>query len=121
MKILGTGIDIIEVKRVKNQLENNNAFKKRVFTEGEIAYCEKKKRKFEHYAVRFAAKEAVWKAMGKGGIGLRSIEVKNKVSGRPEVYFKGRKIKEKVLISLSHCEDYAVAQAIIYKELSKKS
>ncbi len=116
MRILGTGIDIIEVKRIRALFSKNNGFRERVFTKREIDYCEKKKRKHEHYAVRFAAKEAVWKAMGNNSIALKSIEIRNKRSGKPEVFFKGKRFKEKILITLSHCESYAVAQAIIYKK-----
>ena len=87
------GIDIVEVKRIA-RLTKNKAFLKRVFTPEEITYCSKKINKAEHYAVRFAAKEAVWKALGMGGLSLKSISVKNRPNGKPEALIKGKKRKE---------------------------
>ena len=105
------GIDIVEVKRIA-KLIRNKAFLKRVFTDQEIMYCSERVNKAEHYAVRFAAKEAVWKALGMGGISLRDISVKNRSNGKPEVLIKGKNRKD-IVISLSHTENYAVAVAII--------
>jgi len=107
------GIDIIEVKRIA-KLIRNKSFLKRVFTDQEIEYCSKKVNKAEHYAVRFATKEAVWKALGMGGISLKHISVKNLPSGKPEALIKG-KIRKDIAISLSHTENYAAAVAIISK------
>ncbi len=114
MKICGTGIDIVEVSRIKKLL-GNNKFRDRVFTEGEIRYCESKKKKYEHYAVRFAAKESVWKSLGKGGIALKSIEIKNDAGGRPRVIMKRSLLSKgrKVIITLSHTGNYAVAHAMV--------
>lgn len=64
--IFGIGIDIIEVERVKNQISKSNGFREKIFTEREIEYCESKKNKAQHYAARFAAKEAFFKAIGTG-------------------------------------------------------
>ena len=105
------GIDIVEVKRI-TRLIRSKAFLRRVFTPQEIAYCSKKVRKAEHYAVRFAAKEAVWKALGMGGISLKNISVKNRDNGKPEALIKGKKRRD-IAISLSHTENYAAAVAVI--------
>ena len=115
MKIHGTGIDIVEVKRIKKLLLSNGRFRDRVFTAAEVKYCENKKKKHEHYAVRFAAKEAVWKAMGKGGVGLKSIEIKNDPNGAPRVFVKHKLPCKgsKIIITLSHTDNYAVAHAMV--------
>lgn len=115
MKIHGTGIDIVEVSKVKELLRSNKKFRDRVFTAGEVKYCEGKKKKYEHYAVRFAAKESVWKALGKGGIALKSIEIKNEQGGRPKVIMKRNMLDKgrKVIITLSHTNNYAVAHALV--------
>ena len=121
---MNIGIDIVEVKRIA-KLIRNKAFLMRVFSAEEIAYCAKRVNKAEHFAVRFAAKEAVWKALGMGGIlrqaqdgeqsrtiSLKNISVKNLPNGKPEALIKGRKHKD-ISISLSHTKDYAAAVAII--------
>ena len=114
MPISGTGIDIIEIDRIKKLMEKDERLKNRIFTENEIRYCEKKRKKYHHYAVRFAAKEAVWKALGKGGVGLKNIEIRNRSNGQPQVYVKGKRLDPlKILVSLAHSRDYAVAQAIV--------
>lgn len=114
MKILGTGIDIIEIKRIKKVIAGNKAFLKRVFTAREIAYCEGKANKYQHYAVRFAAKEAILKALGSKGIALIDISIRNTDSGKPEAVLSGKlkKMEKNIAVSLSHCNEYAVAQAI---------
>ena len=114
MPISGTGIDIVEINRIKKLMEKDDRLKNRVFTDNEIKYCERKRKKYHHYAVRFAAKEAVWKALGKGGVGLKNIEIRNRSNGQPQVYLKGKKLDPlKILVSLTHSHDYAVAQAIV--------
>mgnify|MGYP000942996274 CR=1 FL=1 len=118
------GVDIVEVSRIKHSLENGGeAFKKRVFTEKEIEYCESKKStKYESYAARFAAKEAVSKAFGTGigkYISWKDIEVINDEKGKPNVILSDR-AKElfcsinglDISISLSHCKNYAVAYVV---------
>jgi len=116
MPIFGTGIDIVEIGRIKKLMEKDDRLKNRVFTKNEIAYCERKRKKYHHYAVRFAAKEAVWKALGKGGVGLKNIEIRNRSNGQPQVYVKGKRLEPpKILISLAHSHDYAVAQAIVVR------
>ena len=81
MKIFGIGTDIVNIKRMSKTLKNkNNNFKKRIFSKNEIIYCEKKKNPFSFYAKRFAAKEALSKALGTGirkGINFKNIEIFN--------------------------------------------
>jgi len=115
MSIKGVGIDVVEIDRVRKLISSNPKFLKRVFTDGEIAYCKKKKKRWQHFAVRFAAKEAVWKALGKGGVALKNIEVKNKKNGSPEVKIKGKDLDKRynVFVSLTHSSNQAVACAII--------
>lgn len=105
------GVDIVEVRRIA-KLIKSRAFLNRVFAPAEIAYCAKKVNKAQHYAVRFAAKEAVWKALGMSGISLKQISVKNLPNGKPETLIKGKKDR-RISISLSHTGEYAAAVAII--------
>lgn len=112
--IMKVGIDIVEVKRIR-KLIRNKYFLKRVFTSREIEYCRNKKNRAQHFAVRFATKEAVWKALGHNGIALKDIGVSNLPDGKPEAVIRGKK-KRNVDISLSHTNEYAVAVAIITKE-----
>lgn len=114
MKNIQCGVDIIEVKRIAGICRRNSAFLKRVFTAQEIAYCVKKRFKWQHFAVRFAAKEAVWKSLGLKGLNLRDIGVTNLKDGKPEVVIRGRMkaLAKNITISLSHTDQYAVAMAI---------
>lgn len=107
------GIDIIDIKRIKKLIKNKK-FVKRIYSKEEIKYCESKKNKEQHYAARFAAKEAVWKALaGEYNIPLKNIVIKNIHNGKPEVIFKDKKIRKlKIEVSLSHTKEYAVAVAI---------
>lgn len=118
------GVDIIEIERLKKSIEEIEGFRERVFTPGEIAYCEnRKKAAFESYAARFAAKEAVSKALGTGigsGVEWKQIEILRDEKGKPyavltrtalEIYrAMGAKSMD---ISLSHCGMYAVAYVVI--------
>jgi len=115
------GIDIVEVKRVKALMEKwGDRFLHRVFTPWEIAYCKSKSSPEQSLAARFAAKEAILKAIGTGlsqGIRWTSMEIVNDKNGRPSVKL-GKRIKDKIknkkiLISMSHTKEYAVAQAIL--------
>ncbi|MBN2852422.1 MAG: holo-ACP synthase [Clostridia bacterium] len=116
---LSTGVDIVEIQRVKQAIEKNDAFINRVYTKNEIDYCEGKGReKYKSYAARFAAKEAYSKAMGTGFGGTLSpvsIEVINNKEGKPYIYINGEK-KENCDVSLSHSKMYAVAYVVIFKE-----
>ncbi len=121
--IYGIGIDLIEVERVKKSIEKISGFKEKIFTSKEISYCESKSRKFEHFAARFAAKEAYFKAIGTGwrnGLAFNEIEVVNDILGKPEMRFNGkadelsRKKKFKsVNVSISHIKETASAVVII--------
>ena len=117
------GIDIIEIERIKKCIEETNGkFCERVYTKNEIEYCENKKnQKYQHYAARFAAKEAVFKAISqllddKFDIEWKDIEITNDPNGRPYVSI----LKEDIIIkinsidiSISHCKAYATANAMI--------
>lgn len=119
------GIDIIEIDRIKKSIESlGDAFLLKVFTQNEIDYCEKKaKNKFEHYAARFCAKEAAFKALSeevdnKYSISWKDIETTNDKNGRPQVkinFLENDNI-ENIDVSLSHCKNYAVANVtVLYK------
>lgn len=117
-----TGTDIIEISRIKESIESTNKkFCERVYTEKEREYCESKKmQKYQHYAARFAAKEAVFKAIsktlnGKYDITWKDIEVLNDENGRPYIKLSeqfANKIED-IDISISHCKEYAVANVVI--------
>ena len=116
------GVDIIEINRIKDSIEKlGDAFLKKVYTKKEIEYCESKGvTKYEHYAARFAVKEAVFKAVSeevkdKYEISWKDIETTNDENGRPKVeilFLKNKKI-ENVDVSISHCKDYAVANVTV--------
>ncbi len=114
------GVDIEEVARFQ-RLIRNKRFLARVFTSQEIAYCSAKKNKAQHFAVRFAAKEAVWKALSaelrrkKLSLGHRQIGLANDRWGRPEVVLPSflKTIAKRMAVSLSHSRAYVVATAIL--------
>lgn len=120
MSNFSLGVDIEEVARFKSLLRNKR-FLKRVFSRQEIQYCFSKKNKAQHLAVRFAAKEAVWKAMSdiivhlKKGVAHHEIRVKNTSSGKPEVSLPPPLSRwgKKIQISLSHTRSYAMAVALV--------
>jgi holo-[acyl-carrier protein] synthase len=122
--IVGTGIDIAAVPRIRRAIERfGSRFLERVFTAGEIRYCDSKANRFERYAARFAAKEAAMKALGTGwnhGVRWRECEVVRMPGGRPTMSFHGRagefaaKLGVKnIALSLSHTEEQAIAQVIL--------
>ncbi len=122
--ILGTGIDLAEVPRVRASIERyGERFLRRVYTEKEIAYVERKANKYERYAARFAAKEAGMKAIGTGwrnGIRWQDFEVVNLPSGRPTLAFSGvaaeyarRLGVVNVQLSLTHTADLGMAFVIL--------
>jgi holo-[acyl-carrier protein] synthase len=116
--IIGIGIDIIEVQRVADKIMHKPGFKELVFSEHEINYCEKNAKKFEHYAARFAAKEAFLKAIGTGWtskIALNEIQISNDEHGKPELSLTvntGIQFN-KIFVSLSHLTSMATAIVII--------
>ena len=118
------GTDIIEISRIMKGIESFSSFLEKVFTQKEIDYCEAKKNaKFQSYSGKFAAKEAVVKAIGtgfSGGIGLKDIEILNDEFGRPytilhrNAFNAFNKISGSTIsLSISHCKEYAVAFAIV--------
>ena len=118
------GVDIIEIDRLKKSIEEVDGFRDRVFTAGEIAYCDNRKRaRHESYAARFAAKEAILKALGTGlaeGISWKQIEILNNEKGKPYAVLSQRaqeifeSIGAKTMdVSLSHCSAYAIAYVVI--------
>ncbi len=120
MKPFSLGVDIEEVARFK-KLASNQRFMRRVFTPEEIRYCSAKKKSAQHFAVRFAAKEAVWKALspeirkGRAAVGHRDISVKNDAAGKPAVILPAslKRFRDRVTLSLSHTDAYAVAVALV--------
>lgn len=116
-----TGVDIIEIERVKQSIEDTEGkFCERIYTQKEIEYCESKKmQKYQHYAARFAGKEAVFKAISpvlknKYDIEWKDIEILNDENGRPYVKLqKQGLVIDDIDISISHCKTYAVASVII--------
>ena len=125
MKIFGIGTDIINIKRMEKSIKKNgDKFINRVFSKNEILYCKKKKNPFPFYAKRFAAKEALSKALGTGirkGINFKNIEITNDIFGKPSIELKGttatflkKKIKtKKYSIHLSLSDDIPWAQATV--------
>lgn len=111
------GTDIVDVPRI-GKLIANKKFLNRVFTAEEISYCRRKKNAAQHFAVRFAAKEAVWKALGSltnaKGISHKEIGVKRKLSGQPSVLLSSRlkKFEKNISLSLSHTKEFAIAVAV---------
>ena len=127
MKIYGIGTDIVNIKRINKILKKNGKyFKKKIFSDKEINYCDKKKTPASFYAKRFAAKEAFTKALGTGinkGVFLKNIEIFNDPLGKPEIKLKGnldyvlkkkiKKNKYKIYLSLSDDAPWAQATVII--------
>jgi len=121
--IVGMGIDVAEVERIRVVIESQTErFLHRVYTENEIAYCEQFKNKFERYAGRFAAKEAAMKALGTGwsrGVRWRDVEVVRERGGRPGLSLKGeaKKIADAlgvkyIALSITHTAAQAIAHVI---------
>jgi holo-[acyl-carrier protein] synthase len=122
--IIGTGVDIAEVPRIRESIERfGERFLRRIFTEGEISYCEAKATRFESYAARFAAKEAGMKALGTGwsrGVRWRDIEVVRPKGQRPTLQFHGQagaiaaKLGSRnISLSITHTSEEALAHVIL--------
>ncbi len=122
--IVGTGIDIAEVPRIQQSIERfGDRFLLRIYTEGEMRYCEGKANRAERYAARFAAKEAAMKALGTGwnhGVRWRDCEVVRLPGGRPTIKFHGKAAEfaaklgvKNTALSISHTVDQAIAQVIL--------
>lgn len=121
--IVGTGIDMVDVKRIEEKVLKGNGFTEKVFSQREVTFCESKPAKYEHYAARFAAKEAFLKATGKGlqaGTDLYEIEIVHDAFEKPEVVLHGN-FKElalqngwnKIHVSLTHIPTMACAVVIL--------
>ena len=124
--IVGTGIDIAEVPRIAHSIERfGDRFLQRIYTAGEIRYCDSKANRVERYAGRFAAKEAAMKALGTGwnhGVRWRDCEVTRVPGGRPTLTFHGKAAEfahklgvTNIALSISHTEAQAIAYVILEK------
>lgn len=117
MSIIGIGIDLVEIKRIEEASKKTSRFCERVFTQNEIAHCNTKgKSRYASLAVRFAAKEAVAKALGRP-LRWHDVEIVNMPDGRPVVRLYGHALKlaenATIHISLAHSKNYACATAIV--------
>ena len=123
MNVIGIGTDIVETVRIADMLERHGElFLLRVYTPHEIQYCSDRKAATQHYAGRWAAKEAVMKTLGTGwsrGISWSDIEVRNEIGGRPYIALSGGALEasqrlgiEQIVISISHCRCHATATAL---------
>jgi holo-[acyl-carrier protein] synthase len=122
--IVGIGVDIVEIEKLRlAMVRRGERLRNRAFTAAEIRYCEERANQYQHYAARFAAKEAAFKAIGSGwrqGVGWHDAEVKNELSGKPSLIISGRALQlaERLgarlfWLSLSHTDQYAVAQVVL--------
>jgi holo-[acyl-carrier protein] synthase len=122
--IVGTGIDIAEVPRIRQSIERfGQRFLQRIYTPGEMRYCDSKANRYERYAARFAAKEAAMKALGTGwnhGVRWCDCEVVRMPGGRPTIAFHGKAAEfatrlgaKNVALSISHTTEQAIAQVIL--------
>jgi holo-[acyl-carrier protein] synthase len=123
MEIVGIGTDIVECVRIRTMIERHGElFLMRVYTEREIRYCQRSKHATEHFAGRWAAKEAVFKCLGTGwskGLCFTDIEIVNEPTGQPKVELRASTRDRaaalgigSVLLSISHCREYATALAL---------
>lgn len=126
--IIGVGIDIIEIDRIKDSVDKyGKRFLNKIYTNSELDYCMSKSSKYQHLAARFAAKEAVYKALTTGWHEVatwQDIEISNEPNGMPVVTLKGKLqsflTKDKSLkISISHSRDYVACMAVVYKNSEK--
>jgi holo-[acyl-carrier protein] synthase len=122
--ILGIGVDIVEVDRIRRAMERyGERFVRRVFTDEEVAYCHRSVHADQRFATRFAAKEAALKALGVGwaqGVRFVEVEVANNELGAPSISLSGRAAEigrdlgvERIHVSLTHHRDYAIAQVLL--------
>ena len=126
MNIYGIGTDIVNINRIKSLTKKNSkTFKRRIYTNFEIKTCEKRKNKNECFAKRFAAKEALFKALSiKNKLKFKDVEVRNNLSGAPKIVISGNSLKNlkkifkkknfKIHLSLSDDKPWAVASVIIF-------
>lgn len=119
--IIGIGVDMIEVDRIERAAKRNKRFLERIFTDGERAYCEKRKNKYQSYAARFSAKESAMKALGRR-FPWQCIAVRNEPSGKPVLVLHGSALEAAVAlgckennlhVSLTHLRGNAMAFVIL--------
>jgi holo-[acyl-carrier protein] synthase len=123
--VIGIGIDIIEIERIKKSIDDyGDSFLNKVYTINELEYCLSKHNKYQHFAARFAAKEAIYKALASGwkkDASWKNIEIINEPTGLPTAKFFG-KLKEfmgedkDIKISMSHSDNYVTCVALIYNK-----
>jgi len=121
--ITGIGMDLIEVDRIQSKIDKEMGFRELVFSAREIAYCEKQAHKYEHYAARFAAKEAFLKALGTGwinGTAFHEIEISGDDAGKPELQLLGQTAGtlqsrdiSRIWVTLTHLKAIGAAVVII--------
>lgn len=121
--VVGLGVDIVEVERIRKALEDQPAMIRRVFTGSEAKYCTGRKNPYQHFAGRFAAKEAALKALGTGwseGIRWRDVEISSEPSGKPLLHFHGRAHEvfdsldaSTIFLTITHARAYAVAVVVL--------
>jgi holo-[acyl-carrier protein] synthase len=132
MAIVGIGTDVVECLRIGRMIERHGElFLTRVYTEREIRYCQERKRATEHFAGRWAAKEAVLKCLGTGwrrGIAWTDLEIRNDSAGKPSIFLCGaaKEIAQNlhiadILVSISHCRAYAIAYGVAIGEAATDS
>jgi holo-[acyl-carrier protein] synthase len=131
MAVLGIGIDLVPIPRMRRIMERcQERFLSRVFTADEMAYCRRRKDPAPHFAARFAAKEAGLKALGTGlrlGVSWRELEVRRERGGPPMLVLHGRSRQlahargaDRMLLALTHDGDYAIAQAMLVGTLDRR-
>lgn len=118
MQVIGTGVDITEVSRLRKAVEKwGDSFLGRVFTQSEISHARKTRTRgsfFQHLAGRFAAKEAVFKALGDAELTWQDVQIMNDPTGKPGVEIRnGRGKGRQIHVSISHVKNYAVAHALV--------
>ncbi len=120
--LVGVGIDIIKIEKMKNAIERwGDSFLERVFNREELEHVFQGKMYYQRLAARFAAKEAVIKALSKEyPLALKDILILNRENGAPYCIFK-KNIGDEVFLSITHVEDYAVASAVVQKRKGRKA
>ena len=116
--IIGTGVDITEVRRLRQAVDKwGEVFLKRIFTEQELENSRKRISRYQHLAGRFAAKEAVFKAMGDKDLNWKEVQILNDGEGKPYCQILKRDSRKyDIHVSISHVKNYAVASAVVTKE-----
>ena len=112
--IIGTGVDIVEISRIRSAVDSwGDKFLTRILNDEEIAYARSHAVPYQHYAGRFAAKEAIYKALGNKALTWKNITIINSSEGKPESHIQGLAQDHRVHLSISHSKYYAIASAIV--------